>query len=482
MTNRSKKFLGLGLAIAVVLMVLGGALALHAYKVRVHVTFSYSSAVEEYFKDMKENYALTAHKGIDWDGLYNKYMPSMRQADEEHDEKLYLNTLLDFSLEFHDSHVILEDLGEYADSGATSNLEQCKKERFTSCFDMAVFRLDNGRYVAVNVVKGGIADSAGIEELDTIISWNGVPIEEAVSTVTDNIPVYRWNYANGENEAFFKSLYLSCQSTSLVEVEVEGKGIITMKSSGNGYTYMQSTFQKLLTRVHGGEFLTREEGMMWYSMENGYVYMCVPELREENGGEFEEEIGQMVEEMKESEPEFLLLDLRNNSGGFDDRGAELLSYFVDEDMTYLVENTYSFETGEYTPQRTITVQAKGEIHLPVILLVNSQCVSAGEAFVYHMSGLSNVTVVGANPTNGSLATYEGFHILPGGVALHYPDLACMTEEGRILIDSDGNQEGGVDPDVRIPIDETYVAWMFVDDLEEDYEKSFAVSYGKMHFR
>ena len=58
----------------------------------------------------------------------------------------------------------------------------------------------------------------------------------------------------------------------------------------------------------------------------------------------------------------------------------------------------------------------------------------------------------------------------------------MTEEGRILIDSDGNQEGGVDPDVRIPIDETYVAWMFVDDLEEDYEKSFAVSYGKMHFR
>lgn len=471
-----KRYLGLyiGLFVIIIMMILG-TLWVRARKVRVSLAFSYRESFLEFFEDMKERYVLTKHKNIDWKALEDKYVPLMEEADKNQDESIYLNALLDFSLEFHDSHIILEDIGDYASMASTSNLEECKKTRFPSCYDMAVLRLEDGRYVAVNVTKDGVASMAGIEELDIITAWNGRPIEEAVEDITDNIPLYRWNYANGENEAYFKPLYLSCQSEDVVIVSIEGKGDIKMKSSGNGYDYLTGTFKKLYCRVNQGIYMDHSKDMMWYSVDDNYIYMCVAELKEDSGKEFEEEIGQMILDIEANHPDYLLLDFRNNSGGYDDRGADLLSYFISEDKTYLVENTYSLEKNEFVPQRTIRVEAKDMIHLPIILLINSQCVSAGEAFIYHMSQLSNVTIVGANPTNGSLSTYEGFHVLPGGVALHFPHLACMSEDGKILIDSDERGIGGIEPDVIIPTDEDFVRYMFDDDLNIDYERMYATS-------
>lgn len=471
-----KRYLGLyiGLLIICIFMIIG-TLWMHARKMRVSLAFSYRESFQEFFDDMKERYVLTKHKNIDWDALEKKYVLLMEEADKQKDEAIYLNALLDFSLEFHDSHIILEDIGDYSSLTPTSNLEECKRARFPSCYDMAILRLDDGHYVAVNVTENGVAKEAGIEELDVITAWDGVPVEAAVEALKDNIPIYRWNYANGENEAYYKPLYLSCQSGNQATISVEGKGDITMTSAGNGYDYLKGTFQKLLCRVNGGKYMDHSKDMMWYSVEENYIYMCVAELKESSGEEFEEEIGQMIQDIEANNPEFLLLDMRNNSGGYDDRGADLLSYFISEDTVYLVENTYSLEEDTFTPQRRIHVEAKDKIHLPIILLTNSQCVSAGEAFTYHMSQLPNVTVVGANYTNGSLATYEDFHVLPGGVALHFPNLACMSEDGEILIDSDEQGIGGVKPDIIIPTDETFVKYMFDNDLNIDYERMYAIS-------
>ena len=475
---RKKIFVALaGVFIALILVIAVVSIILENNNIRWKGNRSYVSCFEELFKDMEEHYALSMHKEIDWNLLYDRFLPRFERAQENESKEEFVDAMFDFTQAFHDSHIIIDDYGEKLTGSPSSVLEERKKERFISCYDFAVFQLLDGTFIAVNVIEGGVAHEAGIQDGDEIISWNKKTVEEAMEELPLCPPLLRWNFANEENEKYLKPLYLTVMSKECLTVGLSDGRTVTMKSRGNGYEYAKDTMSLLLTRVNKGENLYYEEGMMHYEVREDYAYLCVSNLGSHEGTEFEQELPLLKAEMEQKDSLFLLLDLRNNSGGYDDRGAELLSYFTGEDIFYLSENRYQKETG-YTHERDIWVKGKGMFDLPVIILVNSQTVSAGEAFSYRMQELPNVTVIGASRTNGSLATYEDSTVLPEGIMIHFPTLACMEQDGSILIDSGVGQAGGIEPDVFIPRDRTFAERMFENNYNGDYELEFAIEYEK----
>lgn len=80
------------------------------------------------------------------------------------------------------------------------------------------------------------------------------------------------------------------------------------------------------------------------------------------------------------------------------------------------------------------MDAKASIDVPIYLLVNSNCISAGEGVVYNMAKLPQVTVVGIQGTNGSFGTIKGIDMMPEGMMGVYPSIACLYEDGEIMIE------------------------------------------------
>ena len=115
----------------------------------------------------------------------------------------------------------------------------------------------------------------------------------------------------------------------------------------------------------------------------------------------EEKIEKDIAQMKKDNISSLIIDVRNNAGGADDAGAIIAEQFAKEDLFYLKETTYDRDSGEYIENRTLKMNAKNSIDVPIYLLVNSNCISAGEGFAYNLAKLPQVTVVGIQGTNGS---------------------------------------------------------------------------------
>lgn len=232
---------------------------------------------------------------------------------------------------------------------------------------------------------------------------------------------------------------------------------------GNGYKYLYQTI---------GLFLQKEaaetEDITYCTLKNSIGYLKVSGM----GADYEEirsQIKDYIIQMKQDQINSLIIDVRNNSGGADEAGVIIAEQFATEDMFYLKETTYDAALGEYIENRTLQMDAKASIDVPVYILVNSNCISAGEGFVYNMAKLSNVTIVGIQGTNGSFGTIDGVDIMPEGMMGVFPSIACLDEDGTVMIDSKYHGTGGIKPEIVIPVDQKAVGEIFEEDCDYELE-------------
>lgn len=176
--------------------------------------------------------------------------------------------------------------------------------------------------------------------------------------------------------------------------------------------------------------------------------------------------------MKQDKITSLIIDVRNNEGGADEAGVIIAEQFAKEDMFYLKETTYDVASGKYVENRTLQMKAKAGIDVPIYLLVNSNCISAGEGFAYNMAKLPQVTVVGIQGTNGSFGTIDGIDLMPEGMMGVYPSIACLDENGEVMIDSKAQGTGGIKPEITIPIERESVIKIFREGY--DYELEYLI--------
>jgi carboxyl-terminal processing protease len=134
----------------------------------------------------------------------------------------------------------------------------------------------------------------------------------------------------------------------------------------------------------------------------------------------------------------LILDLRNNGGGFVTTVAQIASYFLPEDT-----NLGEFITRQGRTTNRNTQRSRINYREPLIVLVSARSASGSEIFAAAMQERKRAIVVGASPTTCGclLGVSRTLRLLDGG-KLNVSDTDYRTAMGRRI------EGAGVIPDLR----------------------------------
>jgi len=456
----------------------GAMLLLTAVICNVYKGYRAPDYVEDFkngFAQMKAHYVLAEQKGIDWDALYEKYLPQFEEADKDHDEIAGCLAWNAFAMEFHDGHV--------AYSPSDENVENQASERICgNDYGLSLMTLANGQTVAVNVEPGSAVSAAGIHNGTVITAWDGIPIKEAVAQ-SRKTAVRIQNYASRENEAFYSALPVAGMGGDSVTIsymnDSKEEQTVTVDKLG-AYADRWKESMEILNK--GVEISNLE----WKDIDDKTALMRMRFMSydaEENFSEMENEIRKKLLALKEAGVTNLIFDLRSNGGGSGSyvehivkliapEGEHVYAYDGVLDMESLQykkgANPGTFEVGECETYQGEDLWAHGNI----VILVNAQTVSAGDHFTQLASAFPNVTVMGFTHSNCSAQGINGVRFDYG--YLSYSSVLLLKEDGTVFVDTDASRKATVPLDIQIPFDEKAVKMMFDDN--EDYVLWYAMEY------
>jgi hypothetical protein len=139
----------------------------------------------------------------------------------------------------------------------------------------------------------------------------------------------------------------------------------------------------------------------------------------------------------------LILDIRNNSGGYVDEMFKIASLFYDGEKV-LFYKTPKISKGKDDFSTLIPVKYTGKNTIsstvPIILLTGARTYSAGNLFAYIMKDLPNCITVGKR-TSGGGSPFKSEY-MPNGWVLNYPYIKNLSTKGV-------NMENGLEPDVFV---------------------------------
>lgn len=138
-------------------------------------------------------------------------------------------------------------------------------------------------------------------------------------------------------------------------------------------------------------------------------------------------------------PDGIIIDLRNNPGGYLDAAVDIAGWFLDAGKTVVIER----ERGKADVHRT--AEGSGTLaDIPTVILVNSGTASAAEILAGALLDDRAVLLVG-EATFGK-GTIQEFPRLSGGAALKVTIGEWLTPSGHSL------REGGLAPSIEIKDD------------------------------
>jgi len=169
-------------------------------------------------------------------------------------------------------------------------------------------------------------------------------------------------------------------------------------------------------------------------------------------GETFREWQKVVREIRSRQVSGLILDIRNNPGGFLQGAVDVAAEFVENDTVVVVEEDASGERGEF---RTDTV---GRLtNTPTVILINAGSASASEILAGALREIKGFQIVGeVSFGKGTIQEPQQFD---NGAALHITVARWLTPSFESVDD------GGLEPDVIIEDDS---------DTEEDEQLQKAI--------
>ncbi|UYN90920.1 MAG: PDZ domain-containing protein [Anaerolineales bacterium] len=394
----------------------------------------YGEAFDAMITMMRQEYAFTELKGIDWDALDAEFRPRFEQAEAENDEDAYFFAMRDFLWSIPDGHIGFS----FPDV-----LNQQFNIDIATGLGMSIRDTSDGRVIVSFLTPNGPAQTAGIQLGAQIISLNGEPIDDVVSRA---IP---WSSPfSTDHTRRLQQLRYAVRFPDPVDITVEyqnpgvAPATTVVRSQIEYDSFNQSSFFGATT---GFELPVEFE-----VLDSGYGYVAIYSF-------FDNEVltiqlwERMINTLNTNEIPGLVIDMRNNGGGFGFLADQMAAYFFSEEMAIGLGSAWDESLGDFytdpnTPDMLYPPSEDMQYHGKIVVLVSPNCSSACEFFAHDMTIQDRATIVGHYPTGGLGGGVKDFEM--PSMTVRFPIARPMDLDGNIII-----EDVGVVPDVVVPVNE-----------------------------
>lgn len=441
-----------------------------------------SYRTDDYVKDfkegvafMKDHYVLTKQKGVDFDALYEEYLPMFKEADKNHDKVANAIAWALFCAEFRDGHTGFQPKDE-------ETWKEALRQAAGNDYGLSLMRLADGTVAAVNVEDSDFFKRAGIHNGTIITAWDGREIDEVAK---ESLLFRMTPFADKDNEAFEQALYAAGVGGDSVKITyLDDTGMekaLELTKLGDYFDRVEKTREIICQGVETGH-------MMWAEISEEAVAFRIKMMmfdsessKTENYDAMQQEIREKAEEYQAAGKTYLILDLRDNGGGSGQMVKTIASllalpgeyyYCTDGLWDDKIGGYAKDERGNYLTGKEHYFRGEGIWKGPITLLVNQNSASASDHLTKVMQGMENVTVMGFTEPNGSGQGVNGIELESG--ALSFSSSLMLDNDGRIYVDSGIDRESGNEIDVVIPFDGEAVKVLF--DEGEDYVLQKCLEY------
>ncbi len=393
---------------------------------------SYAKAFDALIEQLRNEYAFTEYKNLDWDAIHTNLRPDFEAADDDSDPEAFRIALRDLAWSIPDGHVNgpwIQDEFSFMNANGIG---------------LVIDELEDGRFIVTYLLENGPAAQAGIEIGAELIAFDGIPTSEAV----DNTIGWTGPYSTDHNERLGKTAFVTRFSVLVESVEVTFANPDAEAQTVAITTEFEedSLFAALAQSIPTGFELPLEYELLEDS-NLAYVQIFSFSDNEQLSIQLWE---RMIQELNENDVPGLIIDMRMNGGGSGFLADQMAAYFFDEahslgntgDFDDDREEFYFDDRGEnffYLPPEDLRYRGK------VALIVGPDCASACEFFSYDMTIVDRAEIIGHYPTAG----------LGGSIRrVLMPEDEYFTFTGGRAVDSEGNIhiEGiGVVPDIDVPV-------------------------------
>jgi carboxyl-terminal processing protease len=424
---------------------------------------------------LAQRYAFGEWKQMDWGALHAEYAPRIAAAEGANDQEAYYLVLREYSFSIPDGHVIF--------SGGPEGLWQ---ERIGGGYGLALIELDDGDVIAHVLQEGGPAEKAGMAWGAEILDWGGVPAREAIGMVSPiwvgRPPATQEGRRLSQQSLLTRAPVGTDATLTFQNPDQEEPQTVTLAAVDDGLeTLYRSLGPNASTDIRKavGEEVDASaiyKPPEWEILPEGYGYIKVYHVRP--GKEDPDFVGIVEEAMTEfvaQDVPGVIVDVRGNPGGTDALVPAMMGYFFTEPDFYEYQYVDNWPSNLSIFDFAIPIGLEPkEPHYggPVAVLIDGNTVSSAEGFPLLAQRLPQAQVVGVYGTHGSFGMCCGTIHLPGDFELLYAAGQSQDASHRVQVEGDHNLQGGVAPDIRVPLTRDTVHAMFVDG--EDVVLQYAI--------
>jgi C-terminal peptidase prc len=375
---------------------------------------SYQDAWEALFQRTRETYPFTAEKHLDWDTIYNNITPRVQAAQTVLDFHMAIIRLGELIPDSHLNFVSVPVLQQYLIGGVGIS---------------EIGITDNEQVVVVSVEPNSVANKAGIQLGDELISIDGVPL-----LITS---------------ASTQQARRHLQAGTVLQGPVGTTLDLAWRSPG-GTEYSAKMVRVLdvsaLLKTLGGDALLSDV-ITSKMLDSGLGYIKITGFASEIG-QADSLFASDLQALIDAGAKGIILDVRDNTGGLVSLAMAMAGRFF-PDYQRLFDFYYADGNGDFAYRGNVEILA-GEPYYdgPVAVLVNEMTGSAAELFAYAMQTDGRALIVGHTPTSGATGEVgDGQYTLPGGLTVQIPTgRSVEPNTGATLIEGTG-----VVPDLRVPV-------------------------------
>ena len=424
-------------------------------------TTSFSKMIDQ----LEATYVSRYWKDIDFDAMREKYLPRIEKAEQENNEEEILLSLCELNYDLYDGHIWLtvHNMDSYSDA---------VRDVAGNDYGFSMFRDSDGEILAVLVKSGSEAEQKGIKNGTVITAWDGEPIDEAAAKV--KCLDFNYVYSYIENEEIFQPVYLAGHGGETVEVSFKAddgnEKTVTLNRMGSYNGRLNDALDRIFNTDRGigsnlstcmlddetGYLRVRDEDFV--SVDD--IHSIISHLTFKNDDVYNS-MKEKIEALEDQGMKRMVIDIRNNDGGFGWLSQTIASLFVDTEMAPETAYLKGKEFRSFKNPRKFGEAVYSDV--PVAVLVNVATCSAGDVLAYYLSKGENTVLIGNTYPWGCAQGIGGRCLLTGDkVEFCYPVFPDLDEKNEPIAEAKSDRKAVTKLDYQVKYSKEEVLELFGD--------------------